>query len=412
MTPQAFSYPTVSNNGKIYIPPYGLDGVVDYMLKFDPVDNSFKKIKLKVNALSEKWQCGIAYRNKVYFLPYNEDNILVVNTDDDSVEYVNVNHPGKGKYIQAHIHGDKLIALPYGEHEPYDYVLTFYFRNNLATFHKIKLPKNDSKKWHTTQMVDGIIYGLPRGENWEDTFNYRISYDCNSGEYEIADMSPIWLDYNKQPMNNKKYTTMAKVGNRLYAPPYSENPEFDILSKFVNGNWYSERTGIKGTSRKYFSHTVASNGKVFFPPAGHDENWSEMLVVDSVKDDGSSQYWHTIDLGIGKESKKYFAGIENSKGKIYYIPRGGCVCEPEDTWKSQGDLNSILVIDIYSEKFYTIDIDEHFKEFTTIEKYNKCVLIDDVIYAFPYGESKDFHQLLVFDTLSDKVLETIDLRNV
>ena len=75
MTPQAFSYPTVSNNGKIYIPPYGLDGVVDYMLKFDPVDNSFKKIKLKVNALSEKWQCGIAYRNKAYFLPYNEDNI-------------------------------------------------------------------------------------------------------------------------------------------------------------------------------------------------------------------------------------------------------------------------------------------------------------------------------------------------
>ena len=58
MTPQAFSYPTVSNNGKINIPPYGLEEVVDYMLKFDPVDNSFKKITLKVNALPEKWQCG------------------------------------------------------------------------------------------------------------------------------------------------------------------------------------------------------------------------------------------------------------------------------------------------------------------------------------------------------------------
>ena len=138
----------------------------------------------------------------------------------------------------------------------------------------------------------------------------------------------------------------------------------------------------------------------------------ESNVVDSAKDDGSSQYWHTIELGIAKESKKYFAGVENSQGKIYWIPRGGCVCEPEDTWKSQGDLNSILVIDIYSEKFYTIDISEHFKEFTTIEKYNKCVLIDDVIYAFPYGESNDFHQLLIFDTLSEKVLETIDLRNV
>ena len=79
MTPQAFSYPTVSNNGKIYIPPYGLNEVIDYMLKFDPADNTFKKIPLQVNALPEKWQCGIAYRNKVYFLPYNEDNILVVN---------------------------------------------------------------------------------------------------------------------------------------------------------------------------------------------------------------------------------------------------------------------------------------------------------------------------------------------
>ena len=46
MTPQAFSYPTVSNNGKIYIPPYGLNEVIDYMLKFDPADNSFKKITL------------------------------------------------------------------------------------------------------------------------------------------------------------------------------------------------------------------------------------------------------------------------------------------------------------------------------------------------------------------------------
>ena len=48
MTPQAFSYPTVSNNGKIYIPPYGLNEIVDYMLKFDPVDNTFKKISLHI----------------------------------------------------------------------------------------------------------------------------------------------------------------------------------------------------------------------------------------------------------------------------------------------------------------------------------------------------------------------------
>ena len=152
-------------------------------------------------------------------------------------------------------------------------------------------------------------------------------------------MLPEWEDYEHDGFNNKKYTTMAKVGNRLYAPPYSENPNFDVLTKFVDGKWITERTGIKETSRTYFAHSVASNGKIFCPPAGHEETWSEMLVILA------NGEHYTKDLGIGKESKKYFAGLENSQRKIYYIPRGGCVCEPVDTWKSQGDLAEVLVID-------------------------------------------------------------------
>lgn len=412
MTPQAFSYPIVANNGMIYIPPFGLTESIDYMLKYNPVEDKFTKLPLNVTDCKEKWIWGCAYRNKIYVLPYNENKIIVLDTEDDSIEYVMVQQEGKGKYIQGHIHGDRIVALPYGEHEPYDYLLNFYFRNNLATYEKIKVPKNDTKKWHTTQILDGVIYGLPRGENWEDTFNYRIQYDCNSGEYEIVDMSPLWLDYNQQPMNNKKFTTLAKSKGNLYAPPYSENPNFDVLSKFKNGHWYSERTGIQGTSRKYFTHTVASNGKIFFPPAGHEETWSEMLVIDPSKDDGSSEYWHTINLGIGKESKKFFAGIENSKGNIYFMPRGGCVCEPESTWKSQGDLTEILKVNVHTEEFNTINISEYFKDFTSIEKYNKCVIIDDVIYAFPYGQSEDFHLMLIFDTLTEKVIDVRDLRYV
>ena len=68
MTPQAFSYPTVSNNGKIYIPPYGLNEVIDYMLKFDPADNSFKKIQLQVNALPENILCFYMQYHTAIFL--------------------------------------------------------------------------------------------------------------------------------------------------------------------------------------------------------------------------------------------------------------------------------------------------------------------------------------------------------
>lgn len=410
MTPQAFSYPIVANNGMIYIPPYGLTESIDYMLKFNPQDKSFTKIKLKVSDCTEKWIWGIAYRNKIIVLPYNENTILIIDTDNDSIEYSKLWVKGKGKYVQGHIHGNTLYALPYGEHTPYDYILKLELPYMYPDQEKLRLPK-DCKRWHTTQLLDGIIYGLPRGEDWENTFNYRIEYDCGEDDYALVDMKPLWEDYEQDDMNNKKYTTLAKTGNRLYAPPYSENSNFDILTKFVNGEWFSERTGLKETSRKYFTHTVASNGKIYFPPAGHDENWSEMLIIDPTQDNGNDQYWYTLNLGIGKESKKFFAGIENSRGKLFFMPRGGCVCEPESSWKSMGDLTEILKLDIHTDEFTTIDISEHFINETSIEKYNKCVILDDVIYAFPYGQSADFHKLLIFDTLTEKA-ETIDLRYV
>lgn len=410
MTPQAFSYPIVANNGMIYIPPFGLTESIDYMLKFNPKDETFTRIKLDVSDCTEKWIWGTAWRNKIIVLPYNEDNILIIDTDDDSVEYSEV-EKGKGKYIQGHIHGDNLFALPYGEHEPYDYVLNLALPYMYPDQEKLKLPTNDCKKWHTTQIIDGIIYGLPRGESLDNSFNYRIEFDCSNEEYELTDMLPEWEDYEHDGFNNKKYTTMAKVGNRLYAPPYSENPNFDVLTKFVDGKWITERTGIKETSRTYFAHSVASNGKIFCPPAGHEETWSEMLVIDPSADNGHDTYWHTVNLGIGKESKKFFAGVENSKGYLYFMPRGGCVCEPESTWKSQGDLTEILKLDIRTEEFTTIDVSKLFKDDTSIEKYNKCVILDDVIYAFPYGQSKDFHKLLIFDTLTEKT-RTMDLRDV
>ena len=63
MTPQAFSYATLSNNGFIYVPPFGLTESIDYMLKMDPATYKITKIQLNVNSSCEKWQHGIVYRN-------------------------------------------------------------------------------------------------------------------------------------------------------------------------------------------------------------------------------------------------------------------------------------------------------------------------------------------------------------
>ena len=70
------------------------------------------------------------------------------------------------------------------------------------------------------------------------------------------------------------------------------------------------------------------------------------------------------------------------------------------------------MVDTSDDSHYTIDIGEYFSDSTTIEKYNNCVIINDVIFAFPYGESETFQTVLVFDTKIEKVIHTLDLNNV
>ena len=85
---------------------------------------------------------------------------------------------------------------------------------------------------------------------------------------------------------------------------------------------------------------------------------------------------------------------------------------PEEMWKEFGDLTEILVIDTNDDSVYTIDVSEHYNDCTTIEKYNNCVMINDKIFAFPYGESEGFQDILVFDTISEQVIKKIDLNGL
>lgn len=411
MTPQAFSYPAVASNGFIYVPPYGLTQSINFMLKIDPDSYQIKKISLKTDASTEKWIVGIAHEDYIYFLPYNESKIIILDTKTDDINYIELQHNAQGKYIQGHLYKDQIIALPYGEPEFFDYALHINLKTKTAKQVKLNIPSNDNKLWHTTQLVDGIIHGLPRGAEWDKTkgyFPYRIEYSCEDESANFIDISYLWKDYDDQnDLSNTKFTTIAKVDNKLFAPPYCQNPNFDIIAKYIDGEWQYERTELKKTSRKYFTHVTAKNGKIYFPPAGHEDDWAEMLIINS-----DTNEWYVKDLGIGKESKKYFAGLENSNNKLYFMPRGGCVCEPEEVWKQNGDLAEILVVVTKDDSFYTIDISEYFVDNTTIEKYNKCVIVDDVIFAFPYGESDTFQTVLVFDTLTEKIVKTIDLNEI
>jgi hypothetical protein len=408
MTPQSFSYGTVGSNGMLYLPPYGLNESIDYMLKINPITYEVTKIPLEVDESVEKWICGIEYFNKIYFLPYGENKILIVDTLNDTTSYVRLPNNGHGKYVMGHVYEGKIFALPHGDINEFDYVLIFDLETEIATQQKLDMPINDTKKWHTSQLLNGTIYAMPRGDRTQkDYFPFRIEYDCNTLDYKLVDLSNLWTDIDNELYSGTKYTTLAKYKDKLFAPPYGRNSNFDLMAKFVNSKWTYFHTGQKTTSRKYYGHTVSKNGKIYFPPAGHEEDWSELMIVN-----GDTEEIIIKDLGIKKESKKYFTGQENSQGKIYYIPRGGCVCSPKSNWKEFGDLTEILVIDTKDDSIYTIDVSKHYNDNTTIEKYNNCVIIDDKIFALPYGESEEFQDILVFDTLSESVIKKINLNDI
>ena len=408
MTPQSFSYGTVSSTGMIYLPPYGLNESLNYMLKVDPLTYAVTKISLEVDSSVEKWIWGVEYQGKIYFLPYGENKVLIVDTKDDSVSYVLLSQTGRGKYVMGHLYNGKIFALPHGDITEFDYVLIFDLETETVQQQKLDLPINDTKKWHTSQLLNGIIYAMPRGDRTEQPyFPFRIEYSCDTLEYKLVDLSDLWIDIDKESYAGTKYTTLAKYKDKLFAPPYSRNSNFDTMAKFSNNEWTYFQTGQKSTSRKYYAHTVSKNGKIYFPPAGHDESWAELMIVD-----GETENVTIKELGIAKESKKYFAGSENSQAKIYYIPRGGCVCMPKEEWKAFGDLTEILVIDTADDSSYTIDVSEHYKDCTTIEKYNNCVIVNDKIFALPYGESDGFQDILVFDTLTETVVKKINLNDL
>ena len=407
MTPQAFSYPTVGEDNIIYVPPYGLTEELDYMLAINPVTYATLKIPLTTNGTLEKYTFGIVTDTKIYWLPYGESRVLVYNKLTERVKYIDIAWPDgmaeiKGKFVQGHIYKNKIYALPYGEDQPLDVVLIVDLEHDTSRLVKLSVANTDCKKWHQSVIRDGIIYAVPRGERSDHPFNHAIEFNCDTLGYKLTNFSKFYPGFEDSRM---KYTTIAMADDIIYAAPYGYEDDFDFLLKNIDGVWTSERTGIVGTTRKYFTHVKTKNNKLYFPPAGHHATWSKFLIIDNglVK---------TIDIDLTKETKKYFAGIENSQGKVYYIPRGGCVCDPDADLKLTGDLAEILVVDTKDDSYYTVDISECFTDNTTIEKYNACCIVDDVIFAMPYGESESFQTVLVFDTKTEKIIKTMDLNEL
>lgn len=406
MTPQSFSYPTLGPDGIIYVPPYGLNDALNYMLAINPVTYAAIKIPLDVNASKEKWTFGIVIGSKIYWLPYGEGTILVYDTSIEKVSYITISWPDygvedtKGKYVQGHVYNNKIFALPYGEDKPFDYMLVVNLDLDTAELKYIAVPENDCKKWHQSVLRKNKIYAVPRGAY--TPFNFAIEYNCDDSTNKLTNLASLYADHADTTM---KFTTIALVDDIIYAPPYGYHDDFDYMLVNKNGEWTCERTGIIGTTRKYFTHVKTKNNKLYFPPAGHHSGWSKFLIIEN-------NQIKTIDLDVTKETKKYFAGIENSQGKVYYIPRGGCVCDPDADLKLTGDLAEILVVDTKDNSYYTIDVSECFTDNTTIEKYNACCIVDDIIFAMPYGDSASFQTVLVFDTKQEKIIKTLDLNEL
>jgi hypothetical protein len=406
MTPQAFSYPTVGPDNIIYCPPYGLKESLDYMISINPQTYEVKKISVSTNNSTEKWTFGIVVGKLIYWIPYGEESILVYNTKSESVSHIQLNWPEdtkhrKGKFVQGHIYNNKIYALPYGEDDPLNLVLIIDLDTDTAILKELPmLLDNDAKKWHQSVLRGNTIYAAPRGAN--NPFNLAIEYNCDDCSANYVDFSKFYNGFENTRM---KFTTIGILNDIIYAMPYGYHNDFNFLMINKNGEWSCKRLDVLGTTRKYFTNLKTKNGKLYCPPAGHHPDWCNFLIIDN-------NGYKIIDLKILSETKKYFTGIENSHGKVYYIPRGGCICDPDASLKLTGDLAEVLVVDTKDDSFYTVNVSECFTDNTTIEKYNACCIINNILYAMPYGESETFQTVIVFDTNTDQIIKRIDLNDI
>jgi len=141
-----------------------------------------------------KMHMGTVYCNGKFWSPPRGDTegyANVVSFDGTDIVTYHIEFDQKHilrKYTDFIVRGNMLYALPFGQNGHLDQILIFDTDTNTYRLQQIDIPIF-FKKFNCGVLVDDTIVALPYGDKSQDTSNYGLVYNCDTGKSKSFNLS-------------------------------------------------------------------------------------------------------------------------------------------------------------------------------------------------------------------------------
>lgn len=202
--------------GKIFCLPshethiYVIDTNIDY--KTAPANSVVYPIGDDLGTTGVKFMSGIVNNGFTYLIPTNNDKIIRIKNDDNSITTFTTDYDRNGgyKWVSSFLVGNSIYCIPYS----YSYVLKINIDENGDITSKFIGPNlgGGAYKWHTGVLHEGFIYAAPF---YNETDILRI--DTNTDHVEKIKTGITY------PRRMYKHRDFQVLNGKLYAVPYYAN---------------------------------------------------------------------------------------------------------------------------------------------------------------------------------------------
>ena len=195
-------YHTIDRPGKGQFYSLASDGTQGFSFPLGYEDTTFA-IHIKDDAIAlhdfdthghRKMHMGTVYCNGRFWSPPRGDTegyVNIVSFDGTDIVTYPVEFEQKHilrKYTDFIVRRNMLYALPFGQNGHLDQVLIFDTDTNTYCLQQIDIPVF-FKKFNCGVLVDDTIVALPYGDKSQNTSNYGLVYNCDTGKSKSFDLS-------------------------------------------------------------------------------------------------------------------------------------------------------------------------------------------------------------------------------
>ena len=295
-------------NGKIYCVPHNATNI----LVINPANNSASTSEINITLASTtgKWVGGVLAPNgKIYCVPHNATNILVIDPVNNSASTTEINitlASTAAKWAEGVLAPNgKIYCVPHTATN----ILVINPANNSASTSEITVTPaltSDSGKWAGGVLApNGKIYCVPHNAT-----NILVIDPANNSAStsEITTITPT----NALAASGKWVGGVLAPNGKIYGVPHTATNILVINPANNSASTTEINITLASTAAKWQGGVLAPNGKIYYVP----HVATNILVIDPVANTASN--WSPA--GVTYTNQGWVGGVLAPNGKIYGVP--------------------------------------------------------------------------------------------